>query len=358
MSIATFAGETPAQIAKHREIERRHRRSRRYDTGPLIARLRAVELERIFVHTYGARSLPDDDAGRADLRLMADHLAQIDPRRIRIWAADWLPEIEGAELDALIASAGVGRRWKADPLALALGLDDATRTRLKIRTIGAVDCTKTQRKACRRRKRILAARARRAAAGAKPRAQAAESLMPWVAEGISRRTWYRRRAKVGTDGTDTRPVPLSSPESKRCHEAASDSAEAADKRPGVGEAHSGETNSPIAKPLPSLHKGRSHDETGLGDVAGLDPGDMLIDDAPDCSLGAGIGPFAFCFYHRLYFRLLGEPWSRELEAELSELNDVIEAERELRALMKLCRALQVAQRDDPSAHRHTRRGRG
>jgi hypothetical protein len=41
---------------------------------------------------------------------MADHLAQIDPHRIAVWAADWFPEIEGAGLAALIDEVGTGKR--------------------------------------------------------------------------------------------------------------------------------------------------------------------------------------------------------------------------------------------------------
>ena len=150
------------------------------------------------------KQLPDDDAGRADLRLMADHIAQIDARLIRTWAATWMPTIPPAELDALIVSVGAGRHWKADALARELGLDDATRDRLRIRTIGAIDCGKAKRMTRRRRKRIAADRARRVRAGARPHAQSASATQPWLNEGISRRTWYRRRAKFGTDGTHSR----------------------------------------------------------------------------------------------------------------------------------------------------------
>jgi hypothetical protein len=46
----------------------------------------------------------------------------------------------------------------------------------------------------RRRKRILAARASRAKAGARPRAQSFTATKPWLKDGVSRRTWERRRA--------------------------------------------------------------------------------------------------------------------------------------------------------------------
>jgi hypothetical protein len=109
--VAHFADETPQQIAKHREIARRHRR--RCNDTAFIPRLRIAELQRIFVMHYGEKHLPDDDAGRADLRLMADHLAQIDARLIRSWAATWMPTLPVTEVDALIADVGTGRRWKS-----------------------------------------------------------------------------------------------------------------------------------------------------------------------------------------------------------------------------------------------------
>ncbi|MFY9958917.1 hypothetical protein [Bradyrhizobium sp.] len=82
-----------------------------------------------------------------------------------------MPTLPDTELDALIAKVSTGRRWKADALARELGLDDATRTRLNIKTIGALDCGKTKRMTRRHRKRIAADRARRARAGASPHAQ-------------------------------------------------------------------------------------------------------------------------------------------------------------------------------------------
>lgn len=48
--------------------------------------------------------------------------------------------------------------------------------------------------ASRRWKRMMACRARREEAGATPREQSTEQLRPWDDDGISRRTWYRRRS--------------------------------------------------------------------------------------------------------------------------------------------------------------------
>ncbi|WP_426442882.1 hypothetical protein [Bradyrhizobium genosp. P] len=322
MTIEKFAGETPNQIGLHRKIALADKQRRRYPKGPLMARLRVSELERFFVHAYGGRSLPDDDAGRADLRLMADHLAQIDPNRIWIWAADWLPEVEGAELQALIARAGIGLRWKADPLARELGLTDATRTQLKIRTIGAVDFTKAQREKRRRKKDKLNAAARRAAAGATPRAQSAAATKPWIAEGISESTYYRRKkAKLEAGDSKTSAIPLSaSPPTKHSHEASGSTTD-------QGEAHSRETSKPIGKPLPSsIHVDRPCDETGRGQIA--DPGDALIDDVDVDDAASGCGSMMLRVFHGAYYQSLGLPRSPALNAYLAELDDMIETMRE------------------------------
>lgn len=313
-----FAGETPAQIAKHRDIARRHRR--RKDGSALIPRLRITELQRIFVMYYGAKRLPDDDAGRADLRLMADHLAQIDPRLIRPWAAAWMPMLPATELDALIAEVGIGRRWKADALARELGLDFASRARLKIKTIGAIDCGKAKRMTLRRRKRIAADRARRAKAGARPHAQSAEHLMPWIEAGISRATYYRRRRAQITTGetidTETRPIDRRSYVGKnQCHEAPVGNAD-------PGQEHGDNASTFIAKPLPSPSF-RVHHRWGQ---AKIDPIAGLENIAAD---------IAFRSAHFERFQLIkAMPLDPKQQARYAELDAFIEAERERRALRR------------------------
>jgi hypothetical protein len=195
-----FANETPKQQAQHREIARRHRRRR----GSLKTNVRVRQLERVFVDRYGP-VLPDDDAGRDDVYVIANHLAHRPDaaQRIRVWVRLWAPWMSDIEIDELIAMVVPSpMKWKADPLAERIGLDDATRTRLGITIIGAVDCKKAKR--ARRRKERDAARhkALRAKAGARPRAASAAQTEPWKKEGKSRRTWYRHR-RNGTDGTNS-----------------------------------------------------------------------------------------------------------------------------------------------------------
>jgi hypothetical protein len=105
----------------------------------LFPRLRKRALERIFIDRYGSRTLPDDDAGRDDLRLMADHLAQLSKNHVAAWASLWAPWLSAEETDALIEEVGSGKYWTAEALGKELNLDDATATRLGTRTIRPVD---------------------------------------------------------------------------------------------------------------------------------------------------------------------------------------------------------------------------
>jgi hypothetical protein len=99
---------------------------------------------------------------------------------------------------------------KADALGRYLRLTDKMRTALGITTIGSFDLSKRQR-ALRKRERSRARKEmKRRAAGQKSRveflATAKSQRQPWKAEGISRRTWYRRRGVA-----QVRPHPPLSP---------------------------------------------------------------------------------------------------------------------------------------------------
>jgi hypothetical protein len=185
---------------RHGEIARRHNRNRldRKREPVSLAALRVSELKRLFFARYG-HELPDDDSGRDDALIMVNHLAcqPNSEKRIPAWLglnAPWMSKGEAGDLTAKVLRKTL--RWRADKLALRLNLHEAERQRLHITTIGAVDVDKAERLARRRLRKQLRKQKRRRAAGAKPRADyEANSLTrtkPWVAEGISRRTWYNR----------------------------------------------------------------------------------------------------------------------------------------------------------------------
>ena len=221
----SFADETPGQRLRHREIawRDRQRKRRRSPRGNPTTYIRIRELERIFVDRYGS-TLPNDDAGLDDIFVMANHLAHLDEPdcRITAWLRRWAPWFGDDRTAALIRAAVTSKplKWRADKLAQRLGLNHATRTRLGITTIGATDCGKAKRAALRRKRNNAAKRASRARAGATSHATSAARAKPWVALGISRRTYYRRGLN-GTDGTNSgtacpKDIVM---DAKQCHDA-------------------------------------------------------------------------------------------------------------------------------------------
>jgi hypothetical protein len=99
---------------------------------------------------------------------------------------------------AEVAEAADAAFYTAAKLAKIMNSKEAERTMLGIRTIGAVDVSPEQRKA-NRKKRDRDRRARQRRDAKKPTraeylaANAKSREKPWLAEGISRRTWYRRQ---------------------------------------------------------------------------------------------------------------------------------------------------------------------
>lgn len=175
-------------------------RKRRRRSPMQLVTLRLNDLAKLFRGRYG-HVLPDDDAGRDDLLVAVNHLACLPhPQKpIDNWLEIWAPWLTVKERKAIVGDALASpQRWKADALAWRLRLTAADRHALGITTIGAIDENKsarTKRRKAQARKRM---QAYRKAKGAKSRKtyedQSLEATMPWLEEGISRRTWYRRRA--------------------------------------------------------------------------------------------------------------------------------------------------------------------
>jgi hypothetical protein len=186
-------------VHQHAEIARRYKAKQAQRPRVSISSLRINELNRLFTARYG-HTLPDDDAGRDDILVMAHHLARCPGevgRRIRNWIelhAPWMASDMAAQIIRLVTSNPI--KWRADTLAQRVRLTEAERRQLGIRTIGSIDMTREERKKARRLRQRQRDLARRRAQGARPRAEyEANSISrskPWMAHGISRRTWYRR----------------------------------------------------------------------------------------------------------------------------------------------------------------------
>jgi hypothetical protein len=113
--------------------------------------------------------------------------------------------ITEAEAEAMLERADdMPQQRTADKLAKFLGVTYPQRQQLGLTTIGSIDVPRRGRILLRKRRRRLNCERSRRAGGARPRADyEAKSLArtkPWEAQGMSRRSWYRKR------GTSPRPA--------------------------------------------------------------------------------------------------------------------------------------------------------
>src|SRR5687767_8692497 len=112
--------------------------ARRRQGAQMMALCRPRDLELVFFAYYGA-TLPEDDAGRDNLFIMANHIANLGGEvedHVTSWAHVNAPWGSEGELKRLIKRVvAKPTRWKADTLAKRLGLTFAMRTALEITTI-------------------------------------------------------------------------------------------------------------------------------------------------------------------------------------------------------------------------------
>jgi hypothetical protein len=155
---------------------------------------RSAELSRVYFRQY-PHGLPANRLGVKYARYMCRTMAFLPDDRRELWLnkhALWM----NADTRARILR--LGPYWYSPrSLGQHLELDDDTRDAASAWSIAACNVTEEERAQFRRDKRTAAEALRRRQNGAKPRAEyEAQSLSrtkPWEAEGISRRTWYRRR---------------------------------------------------------------------------------------------------------------------------------------------------------------------
>jgi hypothetical protein len=185
--------------ARKAEIARRYDAKRSpFDLDKLIAGKRRNEIETLIRYRYG--SLPDTDDRDVLLRFWAAHNQRsAQPQEALIELARRLgAHLSEAEAESVVSYvAHFPRRYKAQTLGKLLQLTEAEREACAITTIVACDVTPAQRKVIRKAKRAARVRRGRRAKGMQPRQQylaaALSQIKPWEAEGVSRRTWFRRR---------------------------------------------------------------------------------------------------------------------------------------------------------------------
>jgi hypothetical protein len=182
--------ETRVNIGKARRYQRRKL------GAPLsLGQLREIEILKSVNHVFG-ETLPDDDYGREVLFEVLNQLALsgVTPDELREHGLDLLPEVgDDDTLYDMVVKIGPGRKRKADDIARRLGVDYQLRTLLDLRTIGACDVTRAERKAIAAQKEAADKRWQREKTGAKPRAESAARKRPWEAKGIGRTKYYALR---------------------------------------------------------------------------------------------------------------------------------------------------------------------
>jgi hypothetical protein len=206
MTVTRFDLQHRRAVRKERRWDARRKaawgKSQPITGNRLIALLRVSELSVVFKDRWGV-TLPDDDAGRDDLRLLFHHLAatggDVTTKMVghaNRWAP-WLPAPQARRLANEVAARPM--KFHADTLAHRLRLTYKDRRRLKVRTIGCIEMTAEQRRAFKKEDDVLARKKKRRERGVRSRAEyeakSDNRLKPWLAEGVSRRTWYRRQAK-------------------------------------------------------------------------------------------------------------------------------------------------------------------
>ena len=180
-----------------------------------MRRLRLGDLRRLFADRCRGLILPDDDAGRDYLHELLLPISlgpneAIKRARVEIWGPTdrmrreiehWAPWMSEDETEELLIDINLMPPWQRKPVARTLGerlqVTYGERARLGLRTIGPCDMTEAGMALIRKQKKRQRDKLRRLGRGAKTRAEyLAASLSqtkPWEQEGISRRTWERRR---------------------------------------------------------------------------------------------------------------------------------------------------------------------
>jgi hypothetical protein len=188
--------------AQHAEIKRRYawkfkqRRIFPRDSDAALCSFRLRSLEALFARRYGA-TLPCDDAGVGDFIIAANHIALLGSDAIGhiiAWAAIWLPDMPRTEVLAHAKRIAANpRKYTAATLGKMLRLTREERSDLNITTIRAFDMLTDAEVAeeRKRKSRERAARWRQRQQKA-PRPIPLRESEPWVALGMSQRTWYRR----------------------------------------------------------------------------------------------------------------------------------------------------------------------
>jgi hypothetical protein len=200
------------------------RRKHKLGHDEIIRRLRLGDLRKLIADRCRGFVLPDDDAGIEYLRelLLPISIGPYEARsRVRggvaLWGpvdrmkqeiARWAPWMGDNRIGALIDEINQMPMWQRKPRARTLGerlsVTYGQREELKLRTIAPCDVSDAAMALIRKRKRRKRDKERRQLQSRADylATHKVSKEQPWIAAGISRRTWYRRR------GTSLHPINL------------------------------------------------------------------------------------------------------------------------------------------------------
>lgn len=166
--------------------------------------MRLREIEAVIRHRH-IRGIPDPDGtDDKDFCMAYIYAVAATPRSQSVvdWAKTWAPWVSGEEiLEMVYACRGRKYMLGAEAIAKMLHVTMKERAALCLKTIGACDVSEDERKTVskhiKRERDRIRQQENRQAKGVVSRqsyeAASAENIKPWEAEGVSRRTWYRRR---------------------------------------------------------------------------------------------------------------------------------------------------------------------
>lgn len=159
---------TPEQISARKwEIKRRYERKAKVGKRSNgMAAIRIAELTRWMHDVYGAGAeLEPSEFTELIIRVFAHHFMCLPhgARRLSDWYQVYCPWLTPRNREYLIGEAThAPLKWSADKLGWKLRLTDEQRTRLKIKTIGAIGINKEQRAQRRKQRNAELMRALRA----------------------------------------------------------------------------------------------------------------------------------------------------------------------------------------------------
>lgn len=161
--------------------------------------MRQREIERLITSRHGGivpdpQDIEDRDTALVYARAVAFSMTG---QPIAAWAQRWAPWMRSDEIDAIEWEAQHrNRKLRADTAARFLGVRYAERIALNLRTIGSCDLSRTKRNELARQSKQRRDRERQdrlsREAGRKKRNP--DEPKPWEIAGVSRRTWYRKKA--------------------------------------------------------------------------------------------------------------------------------------------------------------------